>query len=67
MAGYAKSKPLGWQSDDTFENSTYASVNLMWNVYRYITLGVEYAYGNRENKDNSDLDNHRIAVGMQFY
>ncbi len=67
MGGYAHSKPLGWQSDDTFENSTYASVNLMWNVYRYITLGVEYAYGRRENKDNSDLDNHRIAVGMQFY
>lgn len=67
MAGYAKSKPLGWQADDTFENSTYASVNLMWNVYRYITLGVEYAYGRRDNKDGSDIGNNRIAVGMQFY
>jgi len=67
MGGYAKSKPLGWMPGDTFESSTYASVNLMWNVYRYITLGVEYAYGRRENKDSSDIDNHRIALGMQFY
>jgi len=67
MGGYAHSKSLGWQADDTFESSTYASVNLMWNVYRYITLGAEYAYGRRENKDSSDTDNHRIAVGMQFY
>jgi len=67
MGGYAKSKSLGWQADDTFESSTYASVNLMWSVYRYITLGVEYAYGRSENKDNSDLDNHRLAFGVQVY
>jgi len=67
MGGYAHSKPRGWQPGDTFESSTYGSVNLMWSLYRYITLGVEYAYGKGENNNGSDIDNHRIAVGMQFY
>ena len=67
LAGYARSKPLSWQSGDTFESSTYASANLMWEVLPYLTLGVEYAYGQRENKDNSDVDNHRFAIGIQYY
>lgn len=67
LAGYARSKPLSWQPGDTFESSTYASANLMWEVLPYLTFGAEYAYGQRENKDNSDVDNHRFAVGVQFY
>jgi hypothetical protein len=39
----------------------------MWQVLPYLTLGVEYAYGQSEKKDGSDLDNHRIAVGFQYY
>ena len=66
-AGYARSKPLSWQSGDTFESSTYASANLMWEVLPYLTFGVEYAYGQRENKDNSDVDNHRMSIGIQYY
>jgi len=66
LAGYARSKPLGWQPGDTFESSIYASANLMWEVLPYLTFGVEYAYGQRENKDDSDLDNHRLSLGLQF-
>jgi len=67
IVGYARSKPLDWQSGDTFESSTYASANLMWAVQPYLTLGVEYGYGQRENEDGSDLDNHRVAVGVQVF
>ena len=67
MAGYAKSEPLDWQTGDTFTSSTYTSVNLMWAVQPYLTLGVEYAYGRRDNEDGSDLDNHRVAVGVQVF
>ena len=67
FAGYAYSKTLGWQTGDTFESSTYASANLMWEVLPYLTFGVEYAYGQRENKDGSDVDNHRLGLGLQFY
>jgi type II secretory pathway pseudopilin PulG len=67
LAGYARSKPLSWQLGETFESSTYASANLMWEILPYLTFGVEYAYGQRENKDNSDVDNHRLAIGVQYY
>jgi hypothetical protein len=58
---------LSWQDGDTLESSVYASANLMWEVLAYLTFGVEYAYGLRENKDGSDVDNHRLGVGLQFY
>lgn len=67
MAGYAKSESYDWQPVNTFESSRYAAANLMWQVLPYLTMGAEYAYGQRENKDGSDLDNNRVAVGVQFY
>jgi len=67
MAGYAHTEPFGWQAGNTFESSTYAAVNLMWSIQPFLTLGVEYAYGNQENKDGSDLDNHRIGLGIQVF
>jgi hypothetical protein len=67
MAGYASAKPFSWQAGNTFDNSSYASVNLMWQVQKFLTMGFEYAYGTRENKDGSELDNHRIAFGIQVF
>jgi len=67
MVGYARAEPFSWQEGDTFESSTYAAVNLLWQVLPYLTVGVEYAYGQSENKDGSDFDNQRLALGFQFY
>lgn len=67
MAGYAKSGPLDWHAGDTFKSTTYAYVNLMCSVQHFLTMSIEYVYGNRENKDGSDLDSHRIACGRQGY
>lgn len=67
MYGHAHATPLDWQAGDTFESSTYASVNLMWSMLPYLTVGAEYAYGKRENKDGSGLDNQRFALGVQIY
>ena len=39
----------------------------MWAVQPYLTLGAEHAYGRRGNEDGSDLDNHRVAVGVQVF
>jgi len=67
MAGYAQSKPFTWQPENTFDNSSYAAANLIWSLYPYLTVGVEYAYGALENKDGFSRDNHRIGFGMQYY
>jgi hypothetical protein len=67
MAGAAFSDSYDWQPGNTFERSIYGSVNLMWRIKPFITLGIEYAYGSLKNKDGSDLDNHRVSVGTQVY
>jgi len=67
MVGYADSDPLGWQAPGTLDNSMFAGVNLMWQALPYLSLGIEYDYGRRENKDNSDLDNHRLMFGVQVF
>ena len=38
----------------------------MWSIQPYLTLGIEYAYGMRENKDGSDLDKNRIGIGIRL-
>jgi hypothetical protein len=67
MAGYARSDPLGWQVDSTLKSSSYAAANLMWQVLPYLTLGAEYSYGERDNKNGPGIDNHRIMLGVQVY
>ena len=67
MAGYARAKSLDWQSGDVFKKSTYGSVNLMWRTQRFITMGIELAYGTRENIDGSELNDTRVAFGMQVF
>jgi len=67
MAGYARSDPLGWQVDSTLKSSSYAAANLMWQVLPYVTLGAEYSYGERDNKNGPGIDNHRIMFGLQVF
>lgn len=67
MVGFARTDPFDWQAGSSFKSSVYASANLMWSVQPFLTVGAEYAYGSRENKDGSDLDDHRIAVGIQLF
>ncbi len=67
MVGVARTGSLDWQSDDEFESSSYGSVNLMWTIQPYLTLGVEYAYGQNETADGTNRSNHRVALGIQVY
>lgn len=48
-------------------NGPIGAINLLWTVQPNLTLGVEYGYGERENKDNSTLDSHRVMFGVQIY
>ena len=65
--GYARAKTFKRQAGNAFSNSTYGYVNLMWRILPYLTFGTEYVYGRREDKDNSDKDNHRIMIGTQIF
>lgn len=67
MGGYARSEPLDWQPGSTFQSTTYGAINLMWSPYPYLTVGIEYGYGNFERQDGTGPDNHRIGVGVQVF
>ena len=66
-AGYAKADRSGSDPANAFESTVYASANLMWSPLAFFTIGVEYGYGRRENRDGSDLDNHRVGLGFQIF
>ena len=66
-AGYAESEPLDFQPGSTLDNTQYAAANVFWIVLPYLTIGAEYGYGRRENKDGSDIDSHRIMFGVQMF
>jgi hypothetical protein len=67
VVGHARADTTGGQAGSAFSNSTYAYGNLMWNVLPYLSFGIEYDFGQRENKDNSTTNNHRIMFGMQVF
>jgi hypothetical protein len=67
LVGYAQANRSGGELSTAFESSSYASVNLMWSPFPYLTVGIEYYYGRRDNIDGSSLDNHRVGIGIQVF
>lgn len=67
MVGHAKADALSWQPGSTFTASTYAAANLIYQVLPFLNVGAEYAYGVRVTLDDDRLDNHRLALGFQFF
>jgi hypothetical protein len=55
------------QPENAFESSQYVLGNLLCKANRFLTIGLEYDYGTRGNKDGRTLDNHRVMVGMQLF
>lgn len=51
----------------TFEKSQYAAANVFYEITPYLVVSGEYTWGERENIDGIDLDNHRITFGFQLY
>lgn len=65
--GYAEADNISGQPDDAFSNSTYVSTNLLYQFNDHITAGLEFIYGERENKDGSDTSNSRVMFGVQLF
>ncbi|MCJ0806208.1 DcaP family trimeric outer membrane transporter [Vibrio vulnificus] len=65
--GHAKADALDFQQGDTFESSSYGSVNWLWSPLSYLTLGIEYQYGILELVNGDDRDNHRISFAVQVF
>ena len=65
--GYAQAATLSGQPDNAFKSTVYTYANLMWTILPYLTVGLEYDYGVRENLDGSTIDNSRFMLGVQMF
>ena len=67
ILGYAEAGIEDFQPGSAFSNTTYAGANLLWSPLPYLTLGIEYVYGDLENEDGSGQDDHRLLFGAQIF
>ena len=65
--GYARSETEDPIPNDSFKNSQYFGVNLFYEIVPYLSIGLEYNWGERENVGGSSLDNHRVMLGFQLF
>jgi len=63
--GYVKLKLTDSQPGDTYKSTTYASLNIIYTPIRFLSVGVEYIYGERLNKDNGYGNDHRVQFSTQ--
>lgn len=64
--GYVNSDNPGFVNGDTFDNTQYAAVDLIWSPYKTVTVGAEYLWGRRENKDGEDGDDNRFLFSSKL-
>jgi hypothetical protein len=63
--GYVNSDNPEFVSGDTYDNTNYAAADLIWNPYKKVTLGVEYLWGRRENKDGASGSSNRFIFSSR--
>jgi hypothetical protein len=51
---------------DTYRAGKYAAVNLIWLPVPRLGIGIEYGYGEREDKDGQEGLAHRLQMGVQY-
>ncbi len=51
---------------DTYRGGKYAAVNVIWLPVQRLGIGLEYLYGERENKDGEAGFAHRFQFGVQY-
>lgn len=56
---------LNQQADFEFDNSQYASVNLLWTPYPALLIGSEFLWGKLENVAGEDEDDYRIQLSFK--
>jgi hypothetical protein len=64
--GYVNADNPGSVDGDELERTWYTAANLIWNHYKGVSLGFEYLWGGRENKDGADGTDHRFLFHTRF-
>lgn len=64
--GFLQSENTPAQVASAFHRSEYTAVNLIWSPLAQLTLGTEFLYGWRVNKDNSRGNAPRIQLSAKY-
>jgi hypothetical protein len=54
------------QADNAYHETHYASGNLIWQMYKRLSVGLEGLYGLRRTNDDSEGDVFRVQVGLLY-
>jgi hypothetical protein len=54
------------QSDRAYHETHYGSGNLIWQLRKRLSVGLEGLYGMRRTKDGSDGDVFRVQMGLLY-
>ena len=64
--GFVNSDNPGFVSGDTFDNTQYAAVDLIWAPFKKTAFGAEYLWGQRENEDGASGTASRFLFSSRF-
>jgi hypothetical protein len=65
--GYVNLEPASGQAATFYRSSQYASANLVWQMRRRLSVGLECLYGTKEVQDGTTSGDHwRAQVGMVY-
>jgi hypothetical protein len=64
--GYVQVQNTAFQPGPTFHQSNYTAGNLIWNPYHSLTVGTEFLYGWRVNKNDASGNAPRIMFSAKY-
>ena len=64
--GFAQAQNTSGQTNSAYHSSHYMATNLIWSPITSLSLGAEFLYGWRVNKDNSTGDAPRIQLSAKY-
>jgi hypothetical protein len=64
--GFLQAQNTVAQVSSQFHRSEYSAVNLIWSPIAQLSLGSEFLYGWRVNKDNSTGNAPRIQLSAKY-
>jgi len=64
--GYANLENTAMQPDDAYDFTHYASVNVVYQIFKRFSIGLEGLYGYKQEKDNDNGDVFRLQVGLLY-
>jgi hypothetical protein len=64
--GFVNMEPQASQGPDGYRRTHYASVNLIWQIRKRLSIGAEFLYGHKETQSGATGDAARTQVGVLY-